>query len=203
MIDITYSEHIAQQARITLCMYNYVDRVHSLAGSQEAVRARTKITVAVERADGSKRPNDPASDQTESDRGPVERFLSQDSMERNGHRGSGGHQFAETPHDLLRGATQRAIFELYIDTIEFVQPSGNFLDVVVGETLDAFVRGPQQVLVQVEDRNLGVRTKLPFQGPGVTGDAAHFVVRADDREAKRTGSRRSGSIEQARPPICD
>ncbi|HEX3991350.1 MAG TPA: hypothetical protein VHX39_09285 [Acetobacteraceae bacterium] len=200
MIDVLDTEYVAQQPSIALCMDNHADRLRPLAGSQKPISAGTKVAIAVEGADGSKRRNDPTGDKAEPDRGPVHRVLTQNGMKRNGHRGSGGYQFAKAAQDLPRGAAQCTIFELYIDAVKFAQTCGDFLDVLIGEPLDAFVRGAQQVLIQVEDGHLGMRTKLLFQCPSVTGDATHLIISTDDRKTKRTGSRRSGSIEQARPP---
>ena len=127
--------------------------------------------------------------------------MTQYRMECYGNRGRGGHQTAQAPHDLLRGAAQRTVFKLDIDAVEVLQPNGDVLDVTIGQTLDIRMRTAQQILIEIEDSNVRTRAKLQLQRSGIAGDAAHLIIGADDRDAKRAGSRRRGSIEQTRPPV--
>jgi len=64
------------------------------------------------------------------------------------------------------------------------QFAGDVGDMLISQTLNPFVRAAQQILIQVEYRDIRVRPKLLLQRAGVTGNAAHLIICTDDREAK-------------------
>ncbi|MDO9502162.1 hypothetical protein [Falsiroseomonas sp.] len=91
-------------------------------------------------------------------------------------------QHAKSAQYLRRRATERAVLELNIDAVEFMQLSRDILDMSRGEGLHPSMRAPQQILVQVEDLDIHAGLQLLLQGSGIARNSAKFVVGADDRE---------------------
>ncbi|OIQ63311.1 hypothetical protein GALL_551480 [mine drainage metagenome] len=109
MIDVLQPEHIAQQARIALCMDDDVDRMSLLPGVQQPVSPRTQFPPAAEGFDDPRRLVPAAPQQVPPDRRPIQRFVTQYGMKRNRYGRCRVHQPAQTAVDLIFGPSQRAI----------------------------------------------------------------------------------------------
>jgi len=71
-------------------------------------------------------------------------------------------QPAEAAADVGGIATQRAVLELQVDEIERLKGLADLLDVAVGELADATVPAAQQILVEVENRDVENVVELPL-----------------------------------------
>ena len=111
----------------------------------------------------------------------------QHRMKADGQRLVMQRQFLETADDIgMRGA-ERAMLQLNIHGVKIRQLTDNLRNQLVTELAERAHRGAQQVLVQIEDRDLVILLQLPDERLRVARDPAQIIVGRYDCKLLQNG----------------
>jgi hypothetical protein len=99
-------------------------------------------------------------------------------------------------------ASQSAVLELQVDGVVFSYRSADVLDMTVPEFPDSAVSAAQQILVQVENRDIEDLVQLFFQAARVGGYPAQIVMARNQRQplAPAAGMTKGGGGNRPQTP---